>query len=387
MAERGSVLVLGAGIGGLAAALAFHQRGHQVRLVEQAPAVRAVGAGLQISPNGGVVLRALGLGPGFEAASIPAEAVVLSDYRRRADVLRLDLRLRPGQYFGLMHRADLITLLGDAVQQAGIAIAFGCDVAEVRPGAPPEAVLGDGTTRRADLIVGADGLHAVSRQALNTADAPFFTGQVAWRAIVPCDTPLPAQARVVMAPGRHLVCYPLRDGRMANLVAVQERAAWTAEGWDHGDDPDRLRSVFHDVQGPARPLLDAVSDVRLWGLFRHPVAPRWHGGGVALLGDAAHPSLPFLAQGANLALEDAWVLAQTWDGTPASLHRYQEMRRARVQKVISAANRNAWKYHVRFGPARWLGHQGLRLAGHLAPDLMLRPFDWIYGHDVTALPV
>ncbi|OWU78073.1 monooxygenase [Marinibacterium profundimaris] len=376
-------MVVGAGIGGLAAALCFRQRGVPVRVVERAPAITEVGAGLQISPNGGAVLRALGLGPALEAASLRAEAVVLSDYRRPGDVLRLDLRRRPDQYFALMHRADLIGLLEAAARAAGIPIALGREVTEVRPGARPEVVFADGSIQRAALVVGADGLHSPTRAALNGADSPFFTGQVAWRAVVPLQAPLPREARVVMAPGRHLVFYPLRDGRQANLVAIRERSAWTEEGWHHADDPETLRATFADVRGPARPLLDAVTQVGLWGLFRHPVAAAWHGAGVAILGDAAHPTLPFLAQGANLALEDAWVLADSWDGTEASLSRYQARRRDRAQKVISAANRNAWKYHVRFGPARAIGHTGLRMLGALAPEKMLQQFDWIYGCDVT----
>ena len=382
MADR-EVLILGAGIGGLAAALSFHRLGWPVRVVEQAQAITEVGAGLQISPNGGAVLRALGLGAGFEAGSVRAQAVVLSDWKRPGDVLRLDLRRRGDQYFGLMHRADLIGLLEAAVRAAGIPVQLGRRVDRVVPGAPARVVFADGSEAQAALVVGADGLHSRARMALNGADAPFFTGQVAWRAVVPLDRPLPPEARVVMAPGRHAVIYPLRDGRQANLVAIMGRDEWAEEGWHHADDPAHLRAAFAGFRGPVRPLLDAVTEVGLWGLFRHPVAPHWHGAGLAILGDAAHPTLPFLAQGANLALEDAWVLAAHWDGTGASLAAYQAARRERAQKVISAANRNAWKYHVRFGPARAIGHAGLAVAGRLAPELMLRQFDWIYGCDVT----
>ncbi|CAN0577944.1 unnamed protein product, partial [Ectocarpus sp. 12 AP-2014] len=278
------------------------------------------------------------------------------------------------------HRADLIDLLAEAVDRAGIPLHLDRQVVRV-----DSAVhFADGTTETADLIVGADGLHSHTRRALNGADRPFFTGQVAWRAVVPTDRPLPPEARVVMGPGRHAVIYPLRGGSMANLVAVREQTDWVADGWHQNDDPANLRKAFEEFRGPVRPLLDAVEQVGLWGLFRHPVAERWQGDGVAILGDAAHPTLPFLAQGANLALEDAWVLARCWDGTSESLAAYQAARLSRVRKVIAAANRNAWKYHVRFGPARAIGHAGLRVAGALAPEAMLRQFDWVYGHDVTA---
>ncbi|MBB97743.1 MAG: monooxygenase [Rhodobacteraceae bacterium] len=375
------VLVLGAGIGGLTAALALHGQGARVRVVEQAERIGEVGAGLQISPNGGAVLRALGLGAALDAVSVRAEAVVLSDYQRPGDVLRLDLRRRPQQVYGFVHRADLIGLLEQAVRTAGIPVELGRKAIRVEPGAPARVVFEDGAEEAA-LVVGADGLHSVARRALNGGDAPFFTGQVAWRAVVPTPRPLPAEARVVMAPGKHVVAYPLRGGTMANLVAIREQSDWVEEGWHLAGDPDALRAAFADLRGPVRPLLDAVETVGLWGLFRHPVAARWQSEGVAILGDAAHPTLPFLAQGANLALEDAWVLARC-HGT-SSLAAYQDLRQDRARKVIAAANRNAWKYHVRFGPARMAGHMALKLAGGIVPDVMVNQFDWIYGYDVTA---
>ncbi|MCV6586902.1 MAG: FAD-dependent monooxygenase, partial [Marinibacterium sp.] len=210
-------------------------------------------------------------------------------------------------------------------------------------------------------------------------------GQVAWRATVPGDASVPPEAQILMAPHRHLVTYPLRGGALRNIVAVQERADWVAEGWAHRDDPANLRRAFDDFTGEARALIDAVDDVYLWGLFRHPVALCWHGPGVAILGDAAHPTLPFLAQGGNLALEDAWVLADCLGNGngPDALARYQARRRDRAQRVISAANRNAWKYHVGFGPARWIGHSALSVLGQVAPGRMVRQFDWVYRHDVT----
>ncbi|MEP2641086.1 FAD-dependent monooxygenase, partial [Roseobacter sp.] len=208
-----------------------------------------------------------------------------------------------------------------------------------------------------------------------------FTGQVAWRATVPAQSPL-AETRVSMGPGRHVVSYPLRDGSMMNLVAVEERAAWAEEGWQQSGDPEQLRAVFGDFGGPVGPLLDRVTQVGVWGLFRHPVAERWVRGNVALLGDAAHPTLPFLAQGANLALEDAWVLAQCLcNGTVQS--EYQRLRRGRAVRVIDAAGRNARKYHLREGPVRSAAHFALGLGSRLAPGQMIRQFEWIYGHDVT----
>ncbi|GHG80023.1 FAD-dependent monooxygenase [Pseudodonghicola xiamenensis] len=386
------IVVAGAGIGGLAAALALRARGAEVTVLERAGEIAEVGAGLQISPNGAAVLSALGLGPSMARVAMRNRAVVLRDWRRPGEVLRLDLEQHaPGQDFFLVHRADLIGLLATAARGAGVHLRLLQKIDRVEPGPQPVVYLCNGAqAARADLVVGADGLHSRARVALNGEDRPFFTGQVAWRAIVPNDLGLPAEASIYMGPGRHLVCYPLREGTMMNIVAVQERRDWADEGWHHRDDPANLRAAFAGFQGVPAELLKRVEDTALWGLFRHPVAPRWQGGRVALLGDAAHPTLPFLAQGANLALEDAWVLADCLERESdpvTALAMYQARRRDRAVRVIQAANGNAWKYHFRLSPFRELGHLALRLAGSLAPAQAVRQFDWVYRHDVTRAAV
>lgn len=381
------IVIVGAGIGGLAAALALKARGADVTVLEQAEAITEVGAGIQVSPNGAAVLTALGLQKEFEAASIRCRAVVLADYNRRGEVLRLDLmRHARDLRFAFVHRADMIDLLADAVRQAGINIRLLQKVDSVEPGSPPTLRMTNGARISADLIIGADGLHSPARKALNGSSNPFFTGQVAWRATVPNDIGLADEARVFMAPGRHLVCYPLRNGSLVNLVAVQERRDWAAESWSHSDDAYNLRAALSDFSDLPMSLLDRVVDPGLWGLFRHPVASCWHKGRVTILGDAAHPTLPFMAQGANMALEDAWVLAEELARAPGieiALEAYQNRRRPRVERVVAAANGNAWKYHLRLGPVRAAAHMALRLGGMAAPARMVRQFDWIYRHDVT----
>ncbi|WP_146592244.1 FAD-dependent monooxygenase [Puniceibacterium confluentis] len=377
------ITVIGGGIGGLAAALALRQRGAEVRVLEQAAEISEVGAGLQISPNGQRVLDALGLN--LDGA-MRARAVSLRDGRRGTEVLRLDLaRLGPEQAYHFVHRADLIALLLTAARDAGVQISLSQTVAEVRDDGAPSAVTTDGTVWTADLIVAADGLKSLTRGVLNGAARPRFTGQVAWRAVVANTCAHPPEARVHMGPGRHLVTYPLRGGHLVNLVAVEERDNWAAEGWSHRDDPANLRRAFAGFGGDVPGLLAQVADPGLWGLFRHPVAARWHGAGVVLLGDAAHPTLPFLAQGANLALEDAWVLAACLDqrGVVPGLTGYQSLRRPRVARVIAAAQGNAWKYHLRNPLLRGAAHLALRAAGRLAPGRMVHQFDWLYGFDVT----
>ena len=381
------ITVLGAGIGGLAVATALAQRGAQVRVLDQADAIREVGAGLQVSPNGAVVMQALGLGATLGAAAPRARAVVLRDFRRGDEVFRMTLD-RADRPYHLTHRADLIEILRQGAQAAGVTVELGRKVIAVEPGdAEARLTFEGGATEAVPLLIGADGLHSPSRAALNPATRPFFTGQVAWRCTIPLDKPdTPPEATVHMGPGRHIVTYPLRGGELMNVVAVEERDGWAAEGWNHKDRPEILRAAFADFAPEIRDLLFRADGVYLWGLFRHPVAKHWSQGRVALLGDAAHPTLPFLAQGANMALEDAWVLADALDqedDIATAFTRYAGLRRKRVARIVEAASRNAENYHLRPGPYRAAAHLALRLGGRIAPQLAANRFEWLYGHDVT----
>lgn len=379
------VIVIGAGIGGLAAACALRARGARVTVLEKAPEITEVGAGLQISPNGFAVLKAMGLGDALANSAVQAGAISLRDYRK-GEVVRLDLGLLKNRDYFFVHRADLIDLLAEQARSLGVKVKLLQQVTEVIPGPTPMVRQKNGTEQQADVIVGADGLHSVMRGVLNTQSAPQFTGQVAWRAVVLNTERRGPEAQVHMGPGRHLVSYPLRGGNFLNVVAVREQSEWAEESWTAADDPENLQAAFADFGPDARTILSRVTDVRKWGLFRHPVADVWQEGGCALLGDAAHPTLPFLAQGANLALEDAWVLAQSLSGAQTvagGLAAYQARRDARARKVIATANGNAWKYHLRFGPLRMAAHGVLRLGGLLAPGRMMHQFDWLYDYDVT----
>lgn len=381
------VTIIGGGIGGLTAALALRAQGADVTVLEQADAISEVGAGLQISPNGFCVLRALGVGDAFQARAVQGQAVELRDYRKSRLVARLDLGLLPAdQPYFFIHRADLIDVLANAVRDAGVKVLLLQQAETVTPGAVPEIQLANGAVVKSDLVIGADGLHSKLRPVLNGQAAPFFTRKVAWRATIPNDLGHPPVARVHMGPKRHMVSYPLRGGEMINLVMVQERMEWADEGWAHTDDPDNLRAAFADFGGDAGKMLAQVTDVGLWGLFRHPVAAHWTGENLAILGDAAHPTLPFMAQGAVMAMEDAWVLADALSRaqtTAEGLAAYQSRRHARATKVIDTASGNAWKYHLSFPPSRFGAHLGLKMLSTLAPKKLMQQFDWIYRYDVT----
>lgn len=382
-------IVVGGGIGGLAVARAMALRGAHVKVIEQATEIGEVGAGLQMSPNAMAVLRGLGLDGALEnGGAVRAERVVLKDYRG-GDVARLDLTRLEDQRYYFVHRADLIAVLEQGAREAGVEFELGLRidrVADAHNGDDPMAHIDGGDARRADLVVGADGVQSRVRPLLNGSEEPFFTRQVAWRALIPNPAGRGPEAHVHMGPGRHLVSYPLRESTLLNIVAVQERRGWVKEGWTLRDDPANLRKAFADFGPQVRAMLEEIDEVYLWGLFRHPVAASWHGEGVALVGDAAHPTLPFMAQGAAMALEDAWVLADSLSGAEnvrAGLALYQERRRQRAERVINAATDNAWKYHLKFPPLRFAAQAALRAGSRFFPERMVRQFDWLYGHDVT----
>lgn len=365
------IAIAGAGIAGLTAAIALAQRGADVTLYERAPALREVGAGLQISPNAGRVIRALGLRPAFEAASVPSRQVMLRDSAGR-QVVRLDMaRHRPGDSFRLIHRARLLELLVQGAARAGARIELGQPLNGPVPGH--------------DLTIGADGVKSALRPILNGSETPFFTGQTAWRAVIPTEPDAGFQAEIFMGPGRHVVSYPLGHG-LRNLVAVTETPVWQAEGWSQPGDPAELRAAFSRFGPRVTGWLDRVDEVGIWGLFRHPVAAHWQNDRLAILGDAAHPTLPFMAQGAVMAIEDAWVLAACLAADPdqaAALARYQALRRPRCRRIVEAANANARNYHLR-GPARAVAHAGLRAVGRLAPGRLIDRFAWLYDYDPVA---
>ncbi|MGR3540376.1 MAG: FAD-dependent monooxygenase [Hasllibacter sp.] len=382
------MLVAGGGIAGLACALSFARLGATVTVCERAPVLREVGAGLQLSPNGHRVLDALGLSAELEAAGERTRAVRLVSGRTGRGVARLPLAGMDG--FRLLHRADLHAILQTACREAGVRIRLGRAAAKLLDGGRrPTLALdrsGEEEVADADLVVGADGVGSALRRELAPRAELAFTGQVAWRATVEGDGDAVPEARVHLFPGRHVVTYPLRGGALWNVVAVAERVEWAAPDWDRPGDPDELRAVFADAAPGLSALLGRVGDCRLWGLHALPELPPFTAEGVALIGDAAHPTLPFLAQGANLALEDAFTLAVAADAPVSldrALRRWEAARRPRVARALAAAAGNARSYHLG-GAARLAAWAALGLGSAAAPWALTGRYRWLWGVDVTA---
>lgn len=388
-----SIAVIGGGIGGLAAALALGRRGARVTVFEQAPTLAEVGAGLQIGPNGVAVLDALGLGDAGVLASRPS-AVVLRNGRTGRSFARLPLgtaaEARYGRPYWQFHRADLLGILTAALPATGTVLRLGTRIDSVEPEAERVLVVPENAGPVPfDIVVAADGVRSRVRSVHFGGTRPRFTGHVAWRGLVPADRLdpvfIPRETTVFTGPGRHLVAYPLRGGSIVNLVAIEKRAEWAAEGWTHPDDPAAPARAFAGWCPEAEALVTALPETFLWGLFDHPVLPRWTMGRLALLGDACHPMLPFLAQGATMALEDAWVLAALLDESPEperALAAYEDRRRPRTSRVQREAARSGRIYHLRW-PAAPIAQGGMAMASRLAPGRLLARFDWLYGVDVT----
>jgi salicylate hydroxylase len=372
--------VIGAGIGGVAAAIGLARVGARVRVLEQAGQLTEVGAGLQISANGMAVLRALGVVTNDPLDAVRSTGTEIRDHVSGRLVVRMPPPAAgPTWYF---HRADLLAALVARARELGVAFDLNARVEAVRVDETGCALtMPQGSVRKVGLVIAADGGQSMSRQVVNGVSRPEFSGQVAWRATVPwdCDGGVGA-GRLTMARNKHVVTYPLRAGRLMNVVAVEERRDWTREGWRLQGDPEEFRNRFGDFGGSVGQILSRVETVFQWALYLHPVASRWHRGSLALLGDAAHPTLPFMAQGACLALEDAWVLADCLQSHGlAGLRLYQDRRAPRARRVVAEAAGNARKFHLA-APARWVAQAVLAAAG----PRLARRYDWIYDHDVTA---
>ena len=384
-------LIAGAGMGGLAAALACSRAGWEPRIYEQAPELGEAGAGIQLGPNATRILSAWGLQPALSrVAAVPRQLQARSALDGAA-LGRLQLgeafEQRYGAPYLTIHRADLQQLLLDAVQAADIPIGLSSRVTSVRPCEDGVQLrINDEREVEGDVLLAADGLWSRVRAAVIGDGPPAVTGHIAYRALVP-QSALPSALRshgvtVWLGPRMHVVAYPVKAGEQLNVVAiVQGRSSGAAADWSQGGAAAELRAAMGPVCAPLDELIRAMPSWQLWMLHdRPPVrsAGEMARGRVALLGDAAHPMRPYLAQGAGMALEDAAELGRALVASVAGievqalLRRYAMNRWQRCAKVQARAQRNGQIFHAS-GLVQWARNLSMRLVGE---PLLDQP--WLY---------
>ena len=378
------IVVVGAGIGGLTTALCLKHFGLNASVYERSNEVTTAGAGIQLSPNANRVFSYLGLFDEVSALSRRCKGIKVFDYKSKSQLALFDyMKFKQDAAFLFCHRADLVGILYEACKKLKIPVHFDKKLENIKNG---EVIFSDGNVYSADIIVGADGLHSNVRKALFDEETPIFTRQIAWRSIVPNSINQDDFSHVTLAPKRHLVSYPINDGSQLNLVLIKEQNEWQPDGWKHSEDPKVVKESFKDFSGEASKIIASIESVYKWGLFRYPVKKKWYNDRVILVGDAAHPTLPFLAQGAAMAIEDSFVIASKiskFSNLSFAFNEFQRERLPRVQRIISASAKNARTFHLSNLLYRLVLHFCLRLLTKFLPHLLVKRFDWIYDHNVT----
>jgi salicylate hydroxylase len=394
------VIIAGAGIGGLTAGLALLKAGIDCDLYEQASELREVGAGLQLAPNGTRVLFALGLEPSVRRDGVETGDKVVRLWSTGQTWSLFDPTVAtPIERFGspmyLMHRGDLHAMLVDAVRRekpSAIHLNARC-VDCSQDDAQARLLLEDGRTVAGGILIGADGLHSRIREKLFGPAAPTFTGILAWRGLARMER-LPEHLRKPvttqwLGPNGHVTCYPVRRGEFLNLVGEVERDDWRKESWV---EPGTHVECLQDFPGWHRDLLDIIDNIdRLykWGLFLREPLPKWSVGRISLLGDACHAMLPFLGQGANMALEDGYLLARCvskYGNDPVvALQRYEAARRERTTNVVQRSAAMAQTFHNEALADDETGASYISKQWSL--DNIRTRYDTIYKYDVTAIAI
>jgi salicylate hydroxylase len=390
-----TIIVAGAGIGGLTASLALARQGFRIVVLEKAERLEEAGAGLQLSPNASRVLIELGLQPRLAPRAIAPDSISIISARSGGEIARLplgdDATSKAGAPYWVVHRADLqAALQAEVNDHPDIELRLGCQFEDVGTHAKGLTVVQrSGNTRQQELalaLVGADGIWSAVRHHLFPDVQPRFSGLIAWRGTLDA-TQLPREytsrrVQLWMGPNAHLVAYPIAGARQINVVAIVP-GTWNRPGWSAPGEANEIKNAF-TARWPAgaRMMIGAVDEWRKWALFTVPEGGEWTDGPVALLGDAAHAMLPFAAQGAGMAIEDAAVLAECLgatqhEGGPSmtnAMRLYARARRSRISHVQRTARQNGRIYHLT-GPMALARDLAIKAMG---PQRMLARQAWIY---------
>jgi salicylate hydroxylase len=390
-------MIAGAGLGGLTAALGLIQRGFSVRVFEQASELREVGAGVQLGANGTRLLIALGLRDAMERVVCAATAKEIRHGATGRSWPIFDLGETSVERFGapywMVHRGDFHAVLLEAVRQAdpdAIRAGNGC-VGFEQTAHRVTLHLADGEAATGDVLIGADGVHSRIRQQMFGEGKARFTGIMAWRGLVPMERLPPHQRRLVganwMGVGGHVVTYPLRRGEILNFVGVVERDDWQVESWTEEGSRDECLHDLRNWHEDVKTIIRNIDTPFKWALLGRDPLEHYAEGRVAVMGDAAHPTLPFLAQGANMALEDAVVLTRCLEAfdVPDALRRYEAARLARTTAIVRGSSDNTKRFHnpafaTADGAAAYVERE-------FTPDKVGQRYDWLYEYDALTTPL
>jgi salicylate hydroxylase len=399
MASATKIVVIGGGIGGLTAALALLRQGIEVEVYEQSGELKEVGAGVQIGANGTRVLHALGLKPALERSQVVPAGKEARLWSTGESWRTLDLGAISVERYGsphiMMHRGDLHAVLVDAIRAIKpdvVQLSQRC-AALTQSNESVEVRFESGRIAHAALVIGADGIHSKVRPSLFGKDSPQFTGCVAWRGLVPMQQLPPRLARSTatswLGPAGHVLHYPVRGGELMNFIAFVERDDWRIESWTVAGTIAELANDFRGWHADVHEIIRNIDVPYKWALWVRPPMERWSVGRVTLLGDACHPTLPFLGQGAVMAIEDAYVLAgclRKYAGDhPTALAKYETARRERTAAIVRAA---AETRNRAFNPAL---ADAAGVAAYLAREWEKEPvmarYDKVYAYDATSVAI
>ena len=390
------ISIVGAGLGGLVAAIAARRAGFDVTIYEQAAAFGEIGAGIQVGPNAVKVLRALGLEEGLRSFGAMPEHHVGKNWKSGRVLFKSATRTacleRFGAAFYQVQRSDLHAHLRSALPPETIRLNMRCTGVESAQ-ASAKLRFADGSVAESDVVVGADGVHSLLRQQLAGAGKPRFTGVICWRGQVDADRLpaglIPPDSLNWMGPGGCIVHYYVRPNRLVNWIAHRTTDIWAEESWSVEGDKQEMLGAFEGWHPSLLTLLGATERCYKWAILDRDPLPRWSAGRITLLGDAAHPMLPFLAQGGAMAMEDGYVLAQVLrehgDDVPGALARYESLRKDRTTRVQLGSRARADICQVISPFAQLRRDAGYLFNQWFRPGAAVQRADWIYSYDVAGL--